>query len=329
MFELTSSFQYPILFSLLIPLIGFLSFLYLKKNKITFFWPFKDLQSIYKWNSLFYKLKFILFLIISILIVLILAKPINKFSEEKIKKNGIDIEIVFDLSFSMVAQDLKPNRLEVWKKVLIDFIKSTKTDRIWIVLFSWKPFNSVPLSFDYNFLIEFIEAISIDTINQDYSILQWTAIWDSLILAIDSLKESKDREKVIILITDWEANRWLDPIIALKKAKEEEVKVYTIWVGWDETTYLDIMVWPFPKKIEIWGIDEETLKKIAHETNWKYYRANSTEIFKDIFLDISKLEKKDIEVELIESSEEDNLVFLYLLIFFFLLLLWLKYKKNI
>jgi Ca-activated chloride channel family protein len=229
----------------------------------------------------------------------------------------------------MMAEDMKPNRLEAWKKVLVDFIDSIKLDRIWIILFSWKPFNSIPLTFDYKFLKDFMKDITVDTINQSYNHLKWTAIWDAIILAIDSFKKSENREKVIILITDGEANRWLDPMIALKLAKKENIKIYTIWIWWLEDTYIEMVVWFFPQKVKIWWVDEGTLKKVAYETWWKYFRATSEKKLSEIFEDISKLEKKNIEINKIKTNKEKNIILVYLLIFFMLILFFLKYKKRI
>ncbi len=325
------TFLNPIYFSIIIPILLLLLFLYFKKSKTNNFWPLEDLKKIYKSNSIYYKIYFILIFIISLLFISILANFVENVTDEKINKKGIDIEIVLDLSYSMKALDIKPNRLEAWKQVLIDFINTIKQDRIWVILFSWKPFNSIPLTFDYDFLKDFVWDLTVETIDQWYNHLRWTAIWDAIVLAIDSFKKSEDREKVIILITDGEANTWLDPILALKMAKKENIKIYTIWVWWTEPAYVEVLVWlfPQPQRVWVWPVDEKTLKKIATETWGKYFRATSKEKLDEIFKDISKLEKRDIEVDKITIHKDKNIILAYLIIFFMLLLFFIKYKKRI
>jgi Ca-activated chloride channel family protein len=103
---------------------------------------------------------------------LLIADPNLKKQNKQVVKNGIDIAIVLDLSYSMVAEDIPPNRLEVAKQVISDFTSKLTTDRVGLVLFSGKPFTSVPLTFDYQFITDYVKEISIESINQDYTHLQ-------------------------------------------------------------------------------------------------------------------------------------------------------------
>ncbi len=259
---LNYTFLHPLYFIAIVPILLLILFLYFKKSKPNNFWPFEDLRKIYRKNNIYYRLYFVSLFIISLLFISVLANFTENSTSEKIKKKWIDIEIVLDLSYSMKADDIRPNRLEAWKEVLKNFIDSIESDRIWLVLFSWKPFNSIPLTFNYDFLKDFVGDLSVNTINQAYSHLVWTAIWDAIVLGIDSFKKSEDREKMMILITDWEANKGLDPMLALKMAKKEGIKIYTIWVWWDKPVYIDVNIWWFfPQRVKIWGIDENTLKK--------------------------------------------------------------------
>lgn len=318
-------FLWKIYFLLLIPLfliIGFL--LYKKKNKIKFTF-FEDLKQVYKQNSFYYYTFIILLILLSILYVAIIANPNIKKATEKIKKNGIDIVLAFDVSYSMEATDLEPNRISVARDVISSFLWSLKTDRVWVIVFSGKPFTSIPLTFDYDFLSDYVKNISTETINQNNLVLAWTAIWDAMLMGSYLFDEkSTDREKVMIIVTDWEANKWLQPTVALKLLKDKNIKSYTIWVWWLEKT----LVYVNNQKLEIWWVDEETLKKIADETWGKYYRATSKEIFKKIFEDINKLEKKDIEVEVKKLYETKYEYFYWVLLlvqFMFVVLLF----KNI
>lgn len=302
----------------------FFVYVFLRKSKKYNFLAIADIESVYKKNSFFYILFFLLVVLTTLMFWLVLATPVQNIEKETIKRDGVDIEIVFDTSYSMIAQDLKPSRMEVAKKVVSDFIAALETDRVWIILFSGKPFSSVPLSFDYDFLRDFLSEISVQSIDQSRPHLTGTAIGDALVLAADSLeKDNQDREKVIILMTDGEANRGLDPILALKYLKEEGIKTYTIGVGKDEQTTVDIIdAFGFRQRVQIGGIDEETLKKIAIETGGKYYRADSQKTLDMIFEDIQQLEKKEIEIEKISLKNPKTTPVIILLLF---LSFWVGY----
>ncbi len=316
-------------FLLLIPLFLIIGFLfYKKKNKIKFTF-FEDLKQVYKQNSFYYYWFFVLLILISIFYTIIIANPNTKTTKELIKKNGIDIVLVMDISYSMEAKDLEPNRIKVAIDVISSFLMNLKTDRVWVVVFSGKPFTSIPLTFDYWFLNEYVSNISTETVNQNNYLLQWTAIWDAMLMGSYLFDEkSVGREKVMIIVTDWEANKWLQPTVALKLLKDKKIKSYTIWVGWLEKTFVNVTdaFWN-PQKAEIWWVDEETLKKIASETWWRYYRASSKEVFKKIFEDIDKLEKKEIEVEVKKLYETKYEYFYYILLLLQTMFIILLFKK--
>nr|MDD3720460.1 VWA domain-containing protein [Candidatus Gracilibacteria bacterium] len=298
------------------------------KNKIDFAF-FDDLKLVYKQNSFFYYTFFILIIVISILYIIILANPNKENSSETVKKNGIDIVLVFDISYSMEAEDLKPNRIQVARDVISNFLGSLKTDRVGVVVFSGKPFISIPLTFDYEFLKDYVKGISTSTIDQNNGNLQGTALGDAMLMGSYLFDDkSKDREKVMIVVTDGEANKGLTPEVALKLLKEKNIKAYSIGIGGNDKTYVYVNdVFGNKLKVEIGGVDEETLKKIASETNGKYYRATSSEIFKEIFDNINKLEKKDIEVEVKKMYISEYSIFYYLLLFFEFLFVILLFKR--
>ncbi len=316
-------------FLLLIPLFLIIGYLFLRrKNKMNFAF-FNDLKSVYKQSSFYYYSFFILLVLISIFYIIILANPNIKNTSEKVKKNGIDIVLVFDISYSMEATDLEPNRISVARDVLSSFLGDLKTDRVWIVVFSGKPFTSIPLTFDYKFLSDYVSNISTSTINQVNSNLQWTALGDAMLMGSNLFDDkNKDRENVMIIVTDWEANKWLKPSLALKLLKDKTIKSYTIWIWWTEKTfvYVDDAFWN-KLKVEIWWIDEQTLKMIATETWWKYFKASSKEVFKEIFDSINKLEKKEIEVEVKKSYITKYTDFYYVLLFLQFLFVLLLFKR--
>ena len=292
-------FLNKIYFLLLIPLIGFVIYIFFKKkNKIKFSF-YEDIKKVYKHSNTYYYIFYVLLILIIIFYTIILANPNKTNTTEKVNKNWVDIVLAFDISYSMEATDLQPTRMDVARNVISSFLWNLKTDRVWIVVFSWKPFTSIPLTFDYNFLKDYVASLSPKTINQNNMNLQWTAIWDAMVMGSYLYdNKSKDREKVMIIVTDWEANKWLDPTTALKLLKDKKIKAYTVWIWWLEKTYTYVtdQFWN-QLKAEIWWVDETTLKNIASETWWKYYRATSQTVFKEIFDEINKLEKKDIQVE--------------------------------
>ncbi len=319
-------FLNPHLLYLIIPIFLLVIFMYLKKKNTKNFIAFWDLKSIYKFSSNYLKLYYFIILLIFINAVFIISQPIERNVDEKIKKNGIDIMLVLDVSPSMDATDMLPNRLEVAKNTLIDFLDTRKNDRVWLVLFSLRPFTSLPLNFDYNISKKIINRVNVDIINNQNLIWTWIGEW--LILAADNLKDS-DRTKVIILITDWSPswNNIINPIIATKfineKYKDNKIKIYTIWIWWDKDIFLE-RSWGYIK-----GVDSELLTNISNLTNWKYYNARDKIELNSIFKEISNLEKTDIEIDTKETIKSQSKYFTYVLSFLLLLLLLIKARKYI
>lgn len=273
----------------------FLYVFYRTKNFNLDFRFISDLQKVFwKTNKIFLWHLFFLFVIL-LLISIIISDPNTKNTYTETKRKWIDIVLTLDLSYSMMAEDMKPNRLELAKQVLYNFVSQIKNDRVWLVVFSWKPFVASPLTFDYNFLKEYIKKIDINTINQDYQHLQWTAIWDALLYSAWLFWDNNDREKVIVLFTDWEANRWIDPIEAIRFVKEKNITVHTVWIAGDKETYVIFKNIYWTQKIPIWWIDEKNLKTIASLTNWKYYRVKDEKTFMQIFENLNLLQKKEIK----------------------------------
>jgi Ca-activated chloride channel family protein len=228
---------------------------------------------------------------------------------------------------------LQPNRLQAAKQIINNFLDKQKNNRVWFVVFAWKPFTSLPLNFDYNISKKILDKISVDTINQRASWLQWTAIWDGLIFAGDNFDDS-NREKVIVLLTDGTANAWVNPEQAVEflnnKYKNNKIKIYSIWIWKDEKTFINIqnIMW-FSQQVEIWWVDEKPLKYIAKLSWWKYFRADNNQTLSNIFSEISELEKTDIEIDTIENIESKASYFSYTLTILLLLLFLIKTRKHI
>lgn len=326
------SFEFKFYFLLILPVLLFLIVLYFYNSYKNNLSSFSDFKKVYKFNSFYYKLYFIFLFFIFLSFISVFSKPILSEEELEIKKNWVDIQIVLDVSYSMMAEDLKPNRLEVAKSVINDFISKTISDRIWITVFAWKTFLSVPLSFDYNIVKKIVSNISVNTINQNYISMQWTAVWDALILSADNLKDDNDRWKVIILLTDWEANKWINPLVAVDyiKKTDSNIKIYTIWIWWLEDSFVNISdnFW-WVQRMEISWVDEKTLKIISNETNWMYFRATDEKSLENIFEEISKLEKWEIIEKKYKINKEFYEYFLYFLIIVFYFILILKFFKRI
>jgi Ca-activated chloride channel family protein len=307
---------------LIVPVI--LYFFYKKEKSGINFINLWDVKKVFKKNNYKFYLKIFLLWLIFINFIFILANP-NKINvSEKIKKNWIDIVIALDVSGSMEASDLKPNRLESAKKVIDWFIKNLKTDRVWMVVFAWKPFTSIPLTFDYNIISETLNRLSTKDIQSN-----WTAIWDAILMSKTLFKDKdKNREKVIILLTDWDANVWVDPKIAAISAKEKAIKIYTIWIWSENWGYITYDVWPFKQRQKIPPLNDKDLKYIASTTNWKYFRADSNRTFEAIFKELQKLEKNDIEVKIKKKYTNYYDIFVYSLMFL-MMLFWFLIINNL
>lgn len=275
--------------------------------------------------------KFILVFIL-FLFVILLSTPALKNYKQKEKKVWIDIVVVMDLSYSMKADDLKPNRLEASKSILSDFIDNVKTHRVWLVLFSRKPFVSIPLTFDYWILKESINNLSVNTVSNNNPELMWTNIWGALLMASNLFKkeESLDREKVIILLTDWDANVWSDPKTVAKFLWENNIKVFSIWIWW--TSWSKIEVW-----WSFWGvlyqhippITPEKLIEISSITNAKAYFAYDNNSLENIFNDLDKLNKNEIEIyKTIAYKYFSQYIILLIMFFIFVFYLLNFYKVN-
>lgn len=322
-------------FLLLIPIFFILVFLYFKWWKNIVFSNIKILNSIFKRNAFIYKIYYLLLFFIFIFYISIFSNLVIREEKDEIIENWIDIQIVLDISYSMLAEDFSPNRLEASKNIISKFMKNLSWDRLWLIVFAWKPFTSLPLNFDYSISEKIIKNISVNTINQNNSRMQGTAVWDAIIIASEWFDEkSIDREKIIILLTDWESNVWLNPIKSIeyleKSKSSNDIKIYTIWIWWENEAFIktkDIFWREISTKV--WWLNEKILQQISQKTWWKYFRASDINTLDNVFETISKLEKKEILREKIVIEKEKNLLFVYVLMLLFFSLFILKYKKNI
>lgn len=316
-------YLYAIFLTLILFLI--LSYFISRKTKLEISF-YDDLKKVYGFSSIYYYLKLLVISTVLLLFFALFADPQEINVDEKINKNGIDIVIALDVSVSMQADDLKPNRIESAKSVIWEFLDWLQTDRVWLVVFAWKPFTSIPLTYDYDILKESISLVNTSSLNQSIRWLNWTAVWDALFLSKSLFRlddeENKDREKVIILLTDWAANKWTEPVLVAKLLAKEGIKIYSIWLWSKQGGYMLQDGWP----IKVDPLNEQYLKDISKETWWMYFRAVDEDALENIFKQLAELEKTDIEVSIKKSFSEAYDIFVYLLIFFSLVLILLEIR---
>jgi Ca-activated chloride channel family protein len=226
--------------------------------------------------------------------------------------------MAIDVSASMLAKDLKPNRLEALKNVAIDFVDRRPNDRIGIVVYAGESFTQTPITSDKSIVKRTIDGIQWGQLEDG------TAIGMGLGSGVNRLKESKAKSKVIILLTDGVNNSGnLDPKTATELAKELNIKVYTIGIGTNgmaESPYSrDPRTGRFLYRNMKVEIDEALLKDIANQTEGKYFRATNNTSLKEIYDEIDKLEKTKIEEFKYYNYQEKFRIFVFMAIGFLLL----------
>jgi len=218
-------------------------------------------------------------------------KP-QKFSPSNIEVN--DIVLCIDVSRSMLAEDIKPNRLEVAKNRIREFVRMRPTDRISVVIFSEKVFTLLPLTTDPGLVDQALSEISIGYLGSG------TNIGDGLALSVARAVNSETKNKVIVLLTDGVANvGTMTPLQAAEEAKKYGIKVYTIGLGTDDDAKIPVGNGLFGTQYQLipgGSIDYKVLKEISELTGGKFYPAKSSDALKDIMTDIQNLEKTEIKV---------------------------------
>ncbi|MBS5790721.1 VWA domain-containing protein [Fusobacterium sp.] len=274
-------------FLLLIPIIIYL-FLR-KRSNLGITVPGIEPLKAYKIKSKKYLLGKYLILLSLILMCVALARPQMIYENKVVKKNGIDIAISLDLSQSMLQDDFSPNRLEKAKEVLGEFIDKRGNDRLSLIVFGGDAYTKVPLTFDHNVVKEMVSKLTVDDITSNNR----TAIGMGIGVALNRLKNSEAKSKVIILLTDGENNSGeMSPSAAADIAKELGIKIYTIGIGAREIQIPTLFGYQTVKNNEL---DENLLQNIAKTTGGEYFRAGDSKEFKEIFNKIDELEKTKID----------------------------------
>jgi len=239
-----------------------------------------------------------------------LARPQLVLTEEEVKAEGIDIILVMDLSSSMLSRDFNPDRLSVSKEVAKQFVDKRQYDRIGLAVFAGESFTQCPLTSDHKILKEFLDQLQCGLLEDG------TAIGMGLASAVNRLKESESKSKIVILLTDGVNNAgYIKPMQAAEIAEQIGVKVYTIGVG-----TMGEAIAPIQRRSDgtyVFGrsrveIDEDLLNEIARLTGGKYNRATSQAALEEIYTQIDLLEKTEIEVNVLTRYKNEFRKFLLL-----------------
>ncbi len=334
---MSSNFEFvnPELFWILLLFPFLLLWFFFKKNQQTAVLKISSLKGFDTSKNWLAKLRPILFvirLVVLSLIITAMARPRTVDESTRIKTTkGIDIVIAIDVSASMLARDLKPNRLEALKKVASRFIQARPNDRLGLVEYAGESYTKTPLTSDKNIVLSSLKSIKYNT-----TITGGTAIGMGLATSVNRLKESRAKGKVIILLTDGVNNSgFIDPKIASELAVEFGIKVYTIGLGSNGMALSPIGILPNGSfqygNIQV-EIDEDLLNQIAETTGGKYFRATSNTKLEEIYAEINKLEKTEIEETKYKSYNElfrPLILAAFGLLLFELLLRYTVYKSFI
>jgi Ca-activated chloride channel family protein len=292
-------FEYPkLLWLLVIPGLMVLHYIYLELSERH---PHLRVSTSVPWMksgrslmSLVRHIPFVLRIAALALIVIAIARPRSSEQIEKVDTEGIDIILAMDVSTSMLARDLTPDRINASKDIAIEFISQRPSDRMGIVVFAGESFTQCPLTTDRATLINLMKEVQTDLIEDG------TAIGNGLATAVARMKDSDAKSRVVILLTDGVNNRGeISPAMAAEIAKTYGVRVYTIGVGTDkESAPYPVMT---PWGVEIQNvkveIDEALLSQVAESTGGKYFRATDNTKLAEIYSEINKMEKVRTSVD--------------------------------
>jgi Ca-activated chloride channel family protein len=310
---------------LLIPIA--IAWLFWKGNHQTATLKISSLQGFKSSNSLIVRLKpmlnvFRLLALSSLVVAMARPRTVDVSNKTKTTK-GIDIVMAVDVSGSMLAKDLKPNRMEALKRVAADFVDERPNDRIGLVLYASEAYTKTPVTSDKAVVQEAIKSIKYDTVLQD-----GTGIGMGLATAVNRLKDSKAKSKVIILMTDGVNNAgFIEPETAADIAQQYGIKVYTIGIGTNGMADFPYAITPNGQilfqmmKVEI---DEQLLKNIAKKTEGKYFRATSNSKLAEIYASINKLETTEVKELRFYDYDEKFRPFVWLAGFLILLEIGLR-----
>ncbi|RQO37975.1 VWA domain-containing protein [Chryseobacterium sp. KBW03] len=279
-------------------------------------------------QGVLFLLKISKYIILSALIIAMARPRTFTISQDRDDTKGVDIMLSIDVSLSMLAKDLNPDRITALKDIAVKFVQKRPNDRIGVVAYAAEAFTKVPVTSDHQVVIDEIKNLN------SAGLEPGTAIGEGLSVAVNHLVKSKAKSKVVILMTDGVSNiqNAIPPQVAAELAKNNNIKVYSIGIG---TNGYALM----PTSQDIFGdliftetevaIDENTLKEIAQTTGGKYFRATSNSSLEEVYNEINQLEKSDVKVSKLYNYEEYFKIFLWIalgMLVFDALLRWVFYK---
>lgn len=299
------TYAHPELFYLLLVLIPIIAWYVFRQKKFSASIQISTIKGLAgapkTWKHYLRHILFVIRILVIALLIVVLARPQSTENWENTSTEGIDIVMAIDVSTSMLARDLKPDRLEAAKDVATKFIAGRPYDRIGLVVFSGESFTQCPLTTDHAVVTNLLRETQTGILEDG------TAIGNGLATSVTRLKESDALSRVIILLTDGENNRGeIPPLTAAEIAKTFDIRVYTIGVGTEGTAPYPVQT-PFGTRIQQVPvkIDEESLQSIADITDGKYFRATDNESLKLIYDEIDLLEKSKIETNQFSKKQEE------------------------
>lgn len=320
-------FAAPLFLYVLLVIPAMVAFYLIKQQKVTASVRMPGLQPFAHTGTTFrHYLRHILFVLRVVAItflIIVLARPQRTDRYQDVSTEGIDIVLTQDISGSMLARDFKPDRLDAAKNIATEFISGRPYDRIGLVVFSGESFTQCPITTDHAVLINLLHEI------QSGMIEDGTAIGMGLATAVNRIKDSKAKSKVIILLTDGVNNRGeIAPATAADIAKTFGIRVYTIGVGTQGTAPYPVQT-PYGIQYQDMPveIDEGILQEIAQKTGGRYFRATDNDKLTQVYKEIDKLEKSKIDVKQFSRKEEKYLI--PAVIAFFLLLFEIAARNTI
>lgn len=268
----------------------------------------------------FQHIPFFLLILSLVGIIISLARPQSSSTRKEINTEGIDIVVAIDVSTSMLAEDVKPNRIEAAKETAKEFIKKRPNDRIGLVIFSGESYTQCPVTIDHSVLLNLIDKIKAGMI------VDGTAIGMGLATSISRLKDSKAKSKVVILLTDGVNNTGIiSPRTATDIAQTFGIKVYTIGLGTKGMAPYPVKT-PFGTQYQYVDvkIDDQLLTYIAQSTSGKYFRATNRKSLEKIYSDIDSMEKTTINVSYFTKKQDHYFQFLAVSVLLFTLSILLR-----
>ncbi len=276
-------------------------------------------------------IKFAIFLFVVLLVIIALARPQFGSKLEEVKREGIEMIIALDVSRSMLAEDIKPNRLERAKQAIVNLIDRMQDDKIGMIVFAGDAYTQLPITTDY------ISAkLFLSTINTEIVSKQGTAIGYAIDLGIKSFTQDQEASKVIVIISDGE-NHEGDAVEAAERAKEKGIKIYTIGMGSPKGSPIPVservgqngFLKDRQGEVIISRMDPTMLKKIASTTDGEFFRASTGNVgLNKLYSDLNNLNKSEIETKIYSEYEDQFYYFIALALLLLLLDLLILERKN-